>query len=88
MKIKFSKQVRKDLKHLNAYELRQMKERLQLFQKNPNHQKLENHQLKGKLKAFRSISITGDVRAWFTEERGLKHIVRFTRIGSHSQLYG
>ncbi|MBU2524093.1 type II toxin-antitoxin system mRNA interferase toxin, RelE/StbE family [Patescibacteria group bacterium] len=63
--------------------------RLSLFQKQPTHPTLRNHKLKGKLKAYCSINITGDIRAVYRiEELDKKEsTVKFVRLGSHSELY-
>lgn len=60
--------------------------RLQLFKENPYDPLLRNHALKGKLKGYYSINITGDIRAIY-EIIG-NEIYLYEMIGSHSQLYG
>lgn len=45
---------------------------------------LNNHELSGKFKGFRSINVTGDWRAIFFED---KENVKFVLFGTHSQLY-
>lgn len=49
---------------------------------------LHGHPLKGKVQGLRSINITGDWRALYSErmEKG-KMIVIFELLGTHSQLY-
>jgi mRNA-degrading endonuclease YafQ of YafQ-DinJ toxin-antitoxin module len=49
------------------------------------HPLLNNHSLQGKWSGYRSINITGDIRAIFKTE-GFFCI--FITIGTHSQLYG
>jgi len=63
----------------------QFKNRATIFRLEPHHPSLRNHALKGKYQNYRSIDITGDVRAIYTK-RG-ETIVIFGFIGSHSQLY-
>ena len=61
------------------------KDRLVLFQKNPFDRELRNHALKGKYLGYRSIDITGDIRALYTVKGDT--IIIFGFIGTHSQLY-
>lgn len=67
----------------NAFQLR-----LYLFMNDHNNSQLHNHPLKGKYKGLKSINITGDWRALYSEktENGEKIIV-FILFGTHSQLY-
>ncbi|MBI2330404.1 type II toxin-antitoxin system mRNA interferase toxin, RelE/StbE family [Candidatus Daviesbacteria bacterium] len=58
--------------------------RLELFIINQFHPQLNNHSLTGKYKGNRSINITGDWRAIYSEE---KDSVIFELLGTHSQLY-
>lgn len=48
-------------------------------------ERLDNHSLVGEWLGFRSISITGDIRAVYKQEE--KNVARFVSIGTHSQLY-
>lgn len=61
------------------------KNQLMIFKSNPFDARLRNHALKGKYLGYRSIDITGDIRALYTV-RG-DTIIIFGFIGSHSQLY-
>jgi len=64
-------------------------ERLEFFIKDQFHSLLNNHQLTGKYKGYRSINVTGDWRAIFMEkidQEGNKTII-FKFIGTHNQLY-
>lgn len=89
MKIEFSRQFRKAVKNLKQSQVRQLKQRLSLFQKQPNHSQLNNHALHGKLKGFYSINITGDIRAVYCIEKSKKSktVIKFDYLGTHSQLY-
>ena len=60
-------------------------ERLLLFQKDPRDPLLRIHKLKGEKKPLKSMNITGDYRALFTQED--KDTITFHEIGTHSQLY-
>jgi len=60
--------------------------RLEMWENNPNAPQLHDHALTGKYRGYRSINITGDVRALYT--RNGETIIIFGFIGTHSQLYG
>jgi len=61
------------------------KNRLTIFKSSPFDTRLRNHALKGKYLGYRSIDITGDVRALYAVKGDI--IIIFGFIGSHSQLY-
>ena len=63
--------------------------RLKLFLENPYHPQLNNHPLGGKYRGYRSINVTGDWRAIFSqhEEDNNGIVTIFEVIGTHSQLY-
>lgn len=62
---------------------------LDLFIEEPNHPTLRNHPLKKKHVGFRSIDVTGDVRAVFKEVQIAERIViKFHLLGTHKELYG
>lgn len=63
----------------------QFKIRRDLFLKDPFHPLLNNHSVEKVFPGSRSINITGDYRAVFTQTDDL---VMFTTIGTHSELYG
>ena len=60
--------------------------RLGLFLQDATNPILRNHELKGKYKDYKSINVTGDVRALY--KKNGDEIVIFAMIGTHSQLYG
>ncbi|MEK7116857.1 MAG: type II toxin-antitoxin system mRNA interferase toxin, RelE/StbE family [Patescibacteria group bacterium] len=60
--------------------------RLDLFLIDRRHPLLDDHALSGKYLGYRSINITGNFRAIYTEVS--KNIFRFVAIGTHPQLYG
>ena len=77
---KFSKQYDKaDKKTKAAFD-----KRIKLFLQDPFYPQLNNHQLSGKFKGYRSINVTGDWRAIYSEFNG---IIIFEMLGTHSQLY-
>jgi len=61
------------------------KQRIEVFKANPFDTKLRNHALKGKYLGYRSIDITGDIRALYIIQGDTAIIFGF--IGTHSQLY-
>lgn len=62
------------------------KERLAVFDANPFDPLLRNHALAGSLAGYRSIDITGDIRAIYKTLDA--HSVEFALIGTHHELYG
>lgn len=89
MKIKFAKKFVKEYERTGFKIRKAVKERIDLFNKEPFHPKLRNHPLSGKYSGYRSINITGDWRAIFLvlEEAGSETIIFFEMLGTHSQLY-
>ena len=61
------------------------KDRIVIFRDSPFDPELRNHALKGKYLGYRSIDITGDIRALYTVQGNI--IIIFGFIGTHSQLY-
>jgi addiction module RelE/StbE family toxin len=85
MKIIFQKSFEKCYKKLpNKIKLK-VQERNILFEKNPNDPILNNHALHGKYAGYRSINITGNLRALY--EQLNKNTVQFVIIDNHSNLY-
>ena len=64
-------------------------ERYKLFLDDQFNPQLNNHHLIGKLKIYRSINITGDWRALYSEELDASgdKIIIFEILGTHNQLY-
>jgi addiction module RelE/StbE family toxin len=83
--IKFTKQFIKQFKHLKPTQQQRFYDRLTLFEHNHHASILRNHALKGKYLGFRSIDISGDLRALYTVKADT--IIIFGFIGSHAQLY-
>lgn len=85
MRIRFHGNFENQYKKLKTGEKGKTQERLELFLKDAFHPILNNHSLKGKYLDYRSINITGDLRAIY------KFIdndnVIFVAIDSHSNLY-
>jgi addiction module RelE/StbE family toxin len=85
MIIQITRGFNKQYAKLNTKVKLKFKERLELFRVNPFYQELRNHPLKGKYIGYRSIDVTGDVRAIYTVKGNTVVIFGFT--GTHSQLY-
>lgn len=75
----------KQAKKLSPQVRQQLQDRLAQFSKSPLHKTLRNHALKGRYKDYRSINITGDVRALSLQK---EDEAIFDVLGTHSQLYG
>jgi len=86
MKIRFHGNFKKNYKKYSFKIQKNIDARLRLFEINPFDRILCNHALKGKYNGYRSISISGDIRAVYKIVSSLE--VVFVEIGSHSQLYG
>jgi addiction module RelE/StbE family toxin len=85
MKIEFHRKFKKMYKKQSRKVQEKFNVQLGLFTNNPFDEKLNNHALGGDLKTYRSIDVTGNVRAWY---RPYKNTIIFAKIGSHSELYG
>lgn len=84
MQISYSKNFIKQAKKLSPELRKKLQERIGVFCDNPLYPLLRNHMLKGKYKQYRSIDITGDVRALYLQK---ENEAIFDTIGTHSQLY-
>jgi addiction module RelE/StbE family toxin len=85
MRIFLHKNFKKKYKNLRPSEKERFKERRDLFIQNPFSQILNNHQLRGEYKGYRSINITGDLRVLY--EPLDDETVLFITIDTHSNLY-
>jgi addiction module RelE/StbE family toxin len=85
MVIQITKAFDKQYAKLNLKVKVSFKQRIVTFKANPFDAGLRNHALKGKYLGYRSIGITGDVRALYTTQGDT--IIIFGFIGTHSQLY-
>lgn len=85
MKIRLHKNFEKQFQKLQKGEQRRTGERLATFINNPFHPLLNNHPLKGKYLGYRSINMTGDLRAIYKLISENKAI--FAAVDSHSNLY-
>jgi addiction module RelE/StbE family toxin len=86
MNLQYSKDFIKSFQQLKRNEKIRVRDAIALFVHEPYAKQLRNHQLKGKLSSYRSISAGGDIRLHFKEDAG--HLTAtFIQIGTHSQLY-
>lgn len=85
MRLYFHKNYDKQYGKLRNKEKKKAQERLVLFIRNPFNPILNNHPLKGKYLGYRSINISGDLRAIYKLVDYDDCI--FTTIDNHSNLY-
>lgn len=83
-RIDYSKKFLKQLKKAPLQIQIAFRNRFVRFLKDPFDPVLNNHALTGDYLGKRSINITGDWRAIFSEENG---VIIFDLLGTHSQLY-
>lgn len=85
MVITYHKDYIKDSKRLTVRQKEKLIKRLKLFSQDEFNPALNNHSLRGEYQGYRSINITGDLRAIYkrTDEN-----IFFVAIDSHSNLYG
>lgn len=89
MKVKLAPNIFKKLKKLDVRIRSRFKERILIFEKNPNDPQLDNHELRKPYKGMQSIDITNDYRAIYKEMRiGEEAVAYFLTIGTHKDLYG
>ena len=75
----FSKRIAPNKKLVNKF-----KQRLKLRLKNPTAAILKDHQLIGKIKQYRSFSVTGNIRVVY--RLGKKTLYLYD-VGTHNQVY-
>ncbi len=85
MKIYFHKNFEKQFKKLRQNEKKKLRARLELFLENPFNPLLNNHSLRGKYTDYRSINITGDLRAVYKYLNDNEAI--FVAVDTHSNFY-
>ena len=64
----------------------QFKKRRDIFLADPHDPILNNHPLRAEFAGYRSINVTGDLRAIYKETN--VDSVEFTNIGTHHELFG
>lgn len=85
MRIRFHRNFEKAYQKLRKREQQKAQKRLTLFLENPYDPMLNNHPLKGKYLDYRSINITGDLRAIYKFKGDDESI--FVALDTHSKLY-
>ncbi len=85
MTIRYRRQFLKQAALLPRSVQTKLQSRLGIFALNQVDPVLRNHRLKGKHRLYRSIDVTGDIRALYQEFDG--GVIEFGVIGTHSQLY-
>ncbi len=89
MTVRYDPEFLKKLKKLNVRIRKSFKERIILFAHDPQNSQLNNHSLTREHANFRSIDITNDYRALYTEKgEGDEIVAYFEEIGTHKELYG
>ena len=61
-----------------------LRQKLEIFVNDPFDDRLRNHGLKGSLRNYRSVNITGDYRLIYEEYD--ENTIRLIDIGTHSQI--
>ncbi len=85
MRIVLHRNFKKQYKKLRVEEQRRLRERRDLFLKNPLHPLLNNHSLYGTYRGYRSINVGGDLRVIYEEIDS--YTAQFILIDTHSNLY-
>ena len=85
MRLHFHKNFKRQYQKLNKKQQEKVRQRLRSFLENPFHPSLNNHPLKGKYLDYRSIDITGDLRAIYKSISEDECI--FAVLGTYSELY-
>lgn len=85
MVIETTKSFDKQYSKLNSKARTSFRRKLELFKVNSFDVRLRNHSLQGKYLGYRSIDVTGDIRALYTTKGNT--IIIFGFIGLQSQLY-
>ena len=79
---RFKKQYRKKPQKIK----RRFQERIVVFGRDPFDPSLRNHALGGIFDGYRSIDVTGDIRAMYKALD--EETIEFALIGTHHELYG
>lgn len=88
MNIKFGKKFAKQYSRAPQKIKKAFSLRLEIFKENPFNSLLNNHSLVGGYLNSKSINITGDWRAIYSETfENKEKVIIFLALGTHSQLY-
>jgi len=82
---RFHRNFKKHYKNLEDKKKNKFEERINLFLEDEFDPALNNHPLRGKYKGYRSINITGDLRAIYKKMARNRAI--FIAIDNHNNLY-
>ena len=85
MTIRLHRNFKKQFNKLTESQKRKFRERRDIFLRDEFNSILNNHALNGKYQGYRSINISGDIRALYRKD---SEDIMFVAIGSHSKLYG
>jgi len=85
MIIKFHKNFEKQYRKLLSKQKKSFKEKIKIFLEDEFNPVLNNHPLRGKYSGYRSINVSGDLRAIYKREA--REGVVFVIIDKHSNLY-
>lgn len=85
MQLVFHRNFKKQYNKLRQAEQKKVQQRLRLFEKDFGNPLLNNHELKGTYRSWRSINITGDLRALY--QLVSKDVALFIIVDTHSNLY-
>lgn len=89
MTIRYDPAFLKKIKKADVRIRKSFKERIAIFIIDPFAPQLRNHPLQREYQGYRSIDITNDWRAVYTEKREDDEVVAyFIAIGTHKELYG
>jgi len=89
MTVRYDPALLKRLKKINVIFRKSFKKRIKIFAKDPFNAQLNNHSLQREWLGYRSINITNDVRAIYTEKtEGEDTVAFFVAVGTHKELYG
>lgn len=89
MKIQYDPDFLRLLKKVDVRIRKSLRQKLEIFLKNPYERSLNNHVLRDKYKGYRSIDITADWRVIYEEfEENGELIAYFVDLGTHKELYG
>lgn len=84
MVVRFHKNFEKQYKKLRRTGKNKFQERIDIFLQDEFNPILNNHPLRGKYQGYRSINVTGDLRAIYKKAG---NVVIFVAIDTHSNLY-
>jgi len=85
MHLNYKKKFKKNFSKLPQKLKDKASDTLELFHKSSNHKSLRRHKLKGKLKNFESLDVSGDIRILIYPQT--LEIIDVIDIGNHNYFY-